>query len=168
MRTVSLFIYLFMHLVICLVLVQLVNMLATVIVNAKIKKYKISSKKWWTRPPFDIIDRAIYNSFVLHNESANHPRQSLKNLRLKLAKDLIGWFSSCQKRGQESLEQPQHRLVKRHFPEYLPCNEKGKRTERRCTVCTANKTKKKTSCYCPQCNVGLCPAPCFPFYHQAD
>lgn len=141
-----------MHLVICLVLVHLVNMLAIVIVNVKIKKH-ISGKKWWTRLLFDVIERAIYNSFVLHNKSPNHPRQSLKNLRLKLAKDLIGWFSSYQKR-QDSLEQPQHRFVKKHFPEYFPCNKKGK-MERRCTVCTANKTKKKTSYYCPHCNVGL-------------
>lgn len=139
--------------------------------NDQMKSYyqiSISGKKWWTRLLFDLIDRAIYNSFVLHNESPNHHKQSLKNFRLTLAKDLIGCFSSRRKRGRESLEQPQDRFVKRHFPDYLPCNEKGKRMERRCTVCTANKTKKKTSYYCPDCNVGLCPAPCFRIYHQAD
>ena len=139
--------------------------------NDQMKSYyqiSVSGKKWWTRLLFDLIDRAIYNSLILHNESPNHGKKDRKSFRLDLVKDLIGTFSSRRKRGRASLEQPQARFVERHFPSYLPLNESGKRMERRCTVCTTNKTKKKTSFYCLDCDVGLCAAPCFRIYHQQN
>ena len=132
--------------------------------NDQMKSYyqiSVTGKKWWTRLLFDLIDRAIYNSLVLHNESPNHRKKDLKTFQNELAKDLVDSFSSRRKRGRASLEQPQARFVERHFPACLPCNESGKRMERRCTVCTANKSKKKTSFYCPDCDVGLCAALCF-------
>ena len=121
--------------------------------NDQMKSYyqiPVSGKKWWTRLLFDLVARAIYNSLVLHNESPNHAKQSPKNFRLELAKDLIVDFSSRWKRGQASLEQSQGRYVDRHFPAYLPLNEKGKRMERRCTFCTDNKAKKTKTAFIVQ------------------
>ena len=139
--------------------------------NDQMKSYyqiSVTGKKWWTRLLFDLVDRAIYNGLVLHNESPNHRKKDLKTFRNELAKDLMGSFSSRRKRRRASLEQPQARFVERHFPAYLPCNESGKRMERRCTVCTANKSKKRASFYCPDCDVGLCAAPCFGISYQQN
>jgi len=45
-------------------------------------------------------------------------------------------------------------------------DESGKRKERRCKVCFDSGVRKMTSYFCPDCNVGLCAAPCFRIYHQ--
>lgn len=137
--------------------------------NDQMKSYygiNISGKKWWTRVFFDLIDRAIFNSKVLYNESPHSSRKSLKDFKVDLAKLLIGNFCSWQKRGRTSLNNQQARFVERHFPDFLPLNDKGKRMERRCVICSQVSIRKNTSYYCPDCDVGLCAAPCFRMYHQ--
>ena len=52
--------------------------------NDQMKSYyqiSVTGKKWWTRLLFDLIDRAIYNGLVLHNESPNHRNKLAKDLR---------------------------------------------------------------------------------------
>lgn len=137
--------------------------------NDQMKSYygiNISGKKWWTRVFFDLIDRTIFNSKVLYNESPHSSRKSLKDFKVDLAKLLIGNFCSWQKHGRTSLNNQQARFVERHFPDFLPLNDKGKRMERRCVICSQASIRKNTSYYCPDCDVGLCAAPCFRMYHQ--
>ena len=137
--------------------------------NDQMKSYygiNISGKKWWTRVFFDLIDRAIFNGKVLFNESPHTSRKSLKDFKVDLAKLLIGNFCSRRKRGRSSLNNQQARFVERHFPDFLPMNDNGRRMERRCVICSGANIRKKTSYYCPDCDVGLCAAPCFRMYHQ--
>lgn len=137
--------------------------------NDQMKSYytiPVSGNKWWSRILFDLVDRAVFNSFILEQESPNHQKRNLKNFRISLAKDLIGDFSSRRKRGRPSEEPVVQRFVERHFPELLPLTEKGRRMERRCNVCSAEGRSKRTSYICPDCDVGLCAAPCFRAYHQ--
>lgn len=138
--------------------------------NDQMKSYytiPVSGKKWWTRILFDLLDRAIFNSFILEQESPNHTSRPLKEFRISLAKELIGDFSSRRKRGRPSTEPMVARQVERHFLEYVPTNDKGKRMERRCKVCSDGGKFKRTSYFCPECDVGLCAAPCFGIYHQS-
>ena len=128
--------------------------------NDQMKSYygiNVSGKKWWTRVFFDLIHRAIFNSKLLYDESLHTTRKSLKDFKVDLSKLLVGSFCSRRKRGK---------FVERHFPAFLPYNDKGKRMERRCVICSAANIKKKTSYYCPDCDVGLCAAPCFRMFHQ--
>ena len=111
----------------------------------------VSGKKWWSRVLFDLLDRAVFNSFILEQESPNQEKQNLKDFRISLAKDLIGDFSSRRKRGRPSDEPVARRFVERHFPELLPVTEKGRRMERRCKVCSAEGRAKRTSYICPDC-----------------
>ena len=137
--------------------------------NDQMKSYytiPVAGKKWWSRVFFDLIDRSIYNSFVIEQESPHHGKRSQKLFRIDLGKQLIGNFSSRRKRGRPSDEHLLARHVERHFPSFLPNNEKGKRKERRCKVCSDQGKSKKTSYFCPDCDVGLCAAPCFRLYHQ--
>ena len=137
--------------------------------NDQMKSYygiNVSGKKWWTRVFFDLIDRAIFNSKVLYDESLHTTRKSLKDFKVDLSKLLVGSFCSRRKRGRSSLDAPQAKFVERHFPAFLPVNDKGRRMERRCVICSAANIKKKTSYCCPVCDVGLCAAPCFRMFHQ--
>ena len=114
--------------------------------NDQMKSYygiNISGKKWWTRVFFDLIDRAIFNGKVLFNESPHTPRKSLKDFKVNIAKLLIGNFCSRRKRGRSSLDNQQARFVERHFPDFLPMNENGRRMERRCFICSGNNIRKK-------------------------
>ena len=137
--------------------------------NDQMKSYypiPVAGKKWWIRILFDLLDRAIFNSFILEQESPHHRTRNLKSFRISLVKELIGDFSSRSKRGRPSNEPVVARYVERHFPEYLPMTEKGRRMERRCKVCAEEGKSKRTSYFCPDCDVGLCAAPCFRIYHQ--
>ena len=116
--------------------------------NDQMKSYygiNISGKKWWTRVFFDLIDRAIFNGKVLFNESPHTSRKSLKDFKVDLAKLLNGNFHSLQKRGRSSLNNQQARFVERHFPDFLPMNDNGRRMERRCVICSGANIRKKTS-----------------------
>ena len=65
--------------------------------NDQMKSYctiPVSGKKWWSRILFDLVDRSIFNSFVLEQESPNHARRTLKSFCIDLATQLIGDFSS--------------------------------------------------------------------------
>lgn len=95
----------------------------------------VTGKKWWTRIFLDLIDRAVYNSFILEQESPHHNKRPLKDFRVDLAKQLLGNFCSRRKRGRVSNEGQTAGHVERHFPEMLTLNEKGKRKERTCKVC---------------------------------
>ena len=86
-----------------------------------------AGKKWWSRVFYDLMDRSIHNSFVLEQESTHHAKRSQKLFRIDLAKQLIGNFSSRRKRGRPSDEHLLARHIERHFPDFLPTNEKGKR-----------------------------------------
>ncbi|PFX26968.1 PiggyBac transposable element-derived protein 5 [Stylophora pistillata] len=106
--------------------------------NDQMKSYytiPVAGKKWWSRIFYDLIDRAIFNSFVLYQESPHCASRNLKKFRIDLAKQLVGNFCSRGKRGRPSDEGPQlPRYIERHFPDFLPLNESGKRKERRCKV----------------------------------
>ncbi|KAK2552478.1 PiggyBac transposable element-derived protein 4 [Acropora cervicornis] len=126
--------------------------------NDQMKSYytiPVSGKKWWSRILFNLVDRITQPC-----------KRTLKSFRIDLATQLIGDLSSRRKRGRPSDEPLSLRNVKRHFPEYLPTNESGKRKERKCKVCFHAGVRKMTSYFCPDCNVGLCTAPCFRTYHQ--
>ena len=104
--------------------------------NDQMKSYypiPVAGKKWWSRVFFDLIDRSIYNSFVLEQESPHHGKRSQKLFQIDLAKQLIGNFCSRRKHGRPSDEHLLARHVERHFPDFLPAN-KGKRKERRCSL----------------------------------
>ncbi|PFX25191.1 Retrovirus-related Pol polyprotein [Stylophora pistillata] len=70
----------------------------------------------------------------LFKESPNHGKRTLKSFHIDLGKQLIGDFSSLRKRVRPSDEPLLLHNVERHFPEYLPTNESGKRKERRCKL----------------------------------
>ncbi|XP_068107881.1 piggyBac transposable element-derived protein 4-like [Hyperolius riggenbachi] len=66
------------------------------------------------------------------------------------------------------------RLTGRHFVEYLPPTAHKLTPTRQCKVCCSKRgpdgkrVRKETRFYCPDCDVGLCPVPCFKVYHTKE
>lgn len=120
--------------------------------NDQMKSYytiPVSGKKWWIRILFDLLDRAVFNAYILEQESQHHRKRNMKSFRFSLVKDLIGDFCSRRKRGRPSTEPMVARQVERHFPEYLPTTEKGRRMERRCKVSSATFARSATWDFVP-------------------
>ena len=136
--------------------------------NDQLKSYysiNLFTKKRWTRLFFDLVDRAVVNSYLLEKESTNHKKRPLKDFKVSLAKELVGDFTSKKTGGWPSLDN-QAKFTERHFPDLMPMKENGSRSQRRCVVCSKENWKKLSSYFCCDCDVGLCPAPCFRNYHS--
>ncbi|XP_076621314.1 uncharacterized protein LOC143341872 isoform X4 [Colletes latitarsis] len=64
-----------------------------------------------------------------------------------------------------------NRMEKRHLPETIPPTERNSKPVKQCVLCSrkryqnGEKIRKETRYYCPDCDVGLCVAPCFRLYH---
>ena len=95
-----------------------------------------------------LTDVAITNSFILYKNFSTSPSmKSVKEFRLKLAKQLIGNYSSRKLPGRHSL--PIQTLPLSHFPTK---NLQGKRG--RCKCCHPRRTD--TPWYCNKCKEWLC------------
>lgn len=130
--------------------------------NDQLKSYYsiiCRSKKWWPRIFFELVDRCVVNSYLLESESPNHAHRTMKLFRIDLVKLLIGEFTSRKACGRHSVETPA-KFTERHFPKVLPKNDKGIQMQRGCKVCS-----KKPKYWCEECDVAVCPAPCFELYH---
>ncbi|KAF2897257.1 hypothetical protein ILUMI_08918 [Ignelater luminosus] len=57
------------------------------------------------------------------------------------------------------------RLSGRHFLDCFPPSQKRKHNVKQCVVCSAKKVRKEVVYFCEQCQVALCPVPCFKMYH---
>lgn len=58
------------------------------------------------------------------------------------------------------------RLKDRHFPSTVPATSNKSKPQWRCYVCNKLKNKRKATTFmCKECDVGLCPDPCFAIYH---
>ena len=117
-----------------------------------------SSRRWYLRLFWFLLDLAIDNAFILECCSLpTRSRRKSKQFRKELATHLLGLHSSRQHAGRQAQNAP--RLVQRHFPKYLG-------TDGRCVVCSTGDARKRTRYGCEDCgNVRLCVDPCFRIYH---
>ena len=53
-----------------------------------------------------------------------------------------------------------------HFPAKVAQTSSGRRSQPDCVVCSLKKGKRKTTTFmCKQCDLPMCPVPCFELYH---
>lgn len=123
------------------------------------------SKKWWVRLFYYCLDTALANSYILYQQSPNHPQLTYLHYVEQVAIGLIGTPSkvkrvqrSCvkKKRGKRSYPRP---VSEQHFIE--------KTTSRLlCRYCSSLGRKKSQTIYaCEICKVHLCVGKCFKLYH---
>ena len=128
------------------------------------------SVKWWHRIFFYLIDLAVVNSFILWRLSKNSDQTyDQLSFRLRLARQLIGDFSSRKRRGPPAVAFLAHKQkvpddvrtvgVGVHMPTTGP-------TFRRCRLCSTAAHEKRTRYVCLACNVPICAAPCFRKFHD--
>lgn len=127
------------------------------------------SKKWWHRLFYFLLDASLVNSYILYVDNHNVARNSHLEIRLRIARGLIGGFCSKKRKLQSSwvARKKENRIpqeirttnVGTHMP------EKGE-TYRRCKHCSTKTNQKRTKVLCSTCNVPLCAAPCFMLFHQ--
>lgn len=126
------------------------------------------SVKWWHRILYYLIDLAVVNSFILWTVSRDSDVSfNQLTFRLRLARQLIGDFTSRKRRGPSAVAFLAHkhkvpddvRTVGKHLP------TQGS-TFRRCRLCSSATHEKRTRYLCDVCNVPLCAAPCFKKFHD--
>lgn len=133
------------------------------------ERYETGRKsiKWWFRILYFLLDLAIVNSFILwkmHRDSKS--KNNHLTYRLKLARQLIGGFSSRKIQGRPvnffKCSVPKEvRLAKgaSHLPRVIE-------SARRCKLCSSKQKKQsRTKVICIACKVPLCVKNCFEKFH---
>lgn len=133
--------------------------------------YSISRKRlknFYQKMFRHLIDVAMYNAFIIYRNRGG--KLSHLDFRLSVINSLIEKYGDSTPkailRRKVNPENPT-RLSGRHFPQMIPTQPTTgrRRGQRRCVVCLRHKMDKKTTIFCPTCDVGLCVDPCFKNYH---
>lgn len=119
-----------------------------------------SSRRWYLRLFWFVLDLAIDNAFVLQCQfNSSTKGKGIKGFREELATDLLSTYKCRQRSGRQTQERPA-RCVERHFPARL--DNQGD-----CEVCSRPKDRHRSNFGCKDCgNVHLCIDPCFRIYHS--
>lgn len=121
------------------------------------------TSKWYKRTFFHLFEVSIVNAYILYCLTVpTKQRLSHLDFRLAIASHLLSSFlPSTPTRNAHITNTSPLRLTGRHF---LALHDKAHPD---CKVCSARKDgkRKQTKYYCKQCNVSMCPVPCFERYH---
>ncbi|XP_068122125.1 piggyBac transposable element-derived protein 4-like [Hyperolius riggenbachi] len=134
-------------------------------------------KKYYKNVFRHLLEQALWNAFILHKQRSERPG-SHADFIWKLCETICLKYptsSSDVRVGRRAsyVVNPE-RLTGRHFSEYIPPTPKKATPTRMCVVCCSKtdskgkKVRKETRFYCPDCDVGLCPVPCFKIYHTRE
>ena len=114
------------------------------------------TRKWWVRVLWYVFDMSIVNAYIMSTYSPHphHHYRSIKHFRLALAEQLIEGRSYVKKMGRPRQQPlPSHIIPGQHFPSQIP-------QSRVCAKCHS-----RTRYTCKQCNINMCPVPCFEQHH---
>ncbi len=124
---------------------------------------KGKSQRWWMVLALHLINIAVHNAYVLYRNNSNNLPISNRDFRLSLATELVDGY-----RGHKIVGRPKKRKrAAKESSQHYPC----KRWSRQCCRNCGSKTREaRSGCVtiygCEQCNIPLCPVPCFKEYHQ--
>nr|XP_022901407.1 piggyBac transposable element-derived protein 4-like [Onthophagus taurus] len=128
-------------------------------------------KKFYKKIFMHLLDLTVFNSFILYKKNGG----AIDNLqfRLQLVEQIIQKYhsSECTKKAGRPKKPGPLRLKERHFPDFSPPTKSYNIPYKRCVLCSTKKDKmgkklrKETKYCCNECDVALCPAPCFKVYH---
>lgn len=126
-------------------------------------------QKWYQKLFLYLCDLCLVNSFCIYNVLQAQQNRCTRekrylNFRIKLIRKTIDeckphlpdYFQTRRPPPRALVDH--HRLTERHFP-------RAGNSRRRCRVCSSMGREKRTTYFCGECDVALCPAPCFEKYH---
>ena len=120
-----------------------------------------SSKKWWKRIFFHMIEVSLVNAYILYTNSTHAKKMSHLDFRVVVAKGLLEKLPSLLQPPPPALH-GQFRLtsVGNHFMEPTT----GRPDCKVCSDRSAGK-RKQTQLQCKLCKIALCAYPCFEKFH---
>ena len=128
------------------------------------------SMKWYKTLFFHLVNLCEYNAFVVYKSL--HPNTKLKFLQFRMALIRQLLEQSTTATPVPTAAEQMNRLTGRHFLEYNPSTSTREHGMRSCQVCkgkqslpSGKKLRRETVYRCKQCQVPLCPVPCFEIYH---
>ena len=132
--------------------------------------YMMSHKsvKWWKKVFFYLLEICFCNSLIIWRGLHRGKRIDAEKFRLQIVHGLLqGQQGVMYRRGRLPIDPPRRLLVDGHYPSVNPKRKAcGKPQSNDCVVCSDRKKKRHETQYmCSQCNVHLCPVPCFQRYH---
>ena len=127
-------------------------------------------KKYYHKIFRHLLDIAVFNSYVIYKKHGGN--NTHLQFRLQLIEKLIEKYNgSTPPEAMPVLPvknlppTPAERFSARHFPDTFPPSGTRAHTRKRCVVCLGKKERRETMYRCNDCDVALCPAPCFRLYH---
>lgn len=120
------------------------------------------SQKWTTKVAFHLIEEAIFNAYVIYQDS---PQKKMTFLDFKMAfvRQVLTEIPAV----QSVLDRPLTAV--QHYPQKVPVtNPKYTSPTKRCVFCYKQGVRSQSRYECDTCigNPGLCIDPCFKMYHQ--
>jgi hypothetical protein len=154
------------------------NMGAVDLTDQMLVAYPVERKRhkvWYKKQFRHLLNQTVLNSYILYKKDNPGTKVTHLLFRMKLIERLLECHHHAEqipRRGRPSREEFNPlRLTGRHFPKFIPANEVKEAPTRRCKVCCSHvdkdgkKIRKETRYFCQDCDVALCPAPCFETYH---
>ena len=122
-------------------------------------------KKWYKHFLYHLVNVCVFNAHIIATKLGS------KVTQLQFREELIESLflenqniGSSRKRGRQTTSNLA-RLTGRRFPSFIPPNEIKENPSRRRKVCSKNNFRKESRYQWKECDVGLCVAPCFEYYH---
>lgn len=130
----------------------------------------------WPRKVFVyLLSISVHNSYILYKCKTNQKVLSYLHFWKKLTRQLCTTEIIQESNNptpssstRPPVYDPPERLVggfKAHTLILLHRNLQGTQFRRRCRVCSRQGKRKSTAYICQECNIPLCPAPCYRLYH---
>ena len=122
-------------------------------------------KKWYKKFFYHLVNVYVFNAHIIATELGS------KFTQLQFREELIeSLFLDNENIGSSRKHSCQStsnlaRLAGQHFPSFTPPSEIKENPSRRCKVCSKNNFRKESRYQCKECDVGLCVASCFEYYH---
>ena len=122
-------------------------------------------KKYYVKYFRHMIDICCVNSYILYKKMDG--KISQMEFQMRLIENMILKYHSNEFRPavRPPKSAPPTRINAPHYPSFILPTEKKHNPCRRCIVCYKSGERRETRYTCRDCNVALCPAPCFLYYH---
>ncbi|XP_069815791.1 piggyBac transposable element-derived protein 4-like [Dendropsophus ebraccatus] len=123
------------------------------------------SRIWYKKLAVNLVQMALYNSFVLYRKAGNHGTyleyQEKVIKRLILGEEVGETSASSSNVGRI--------IPGQHFPGLVPCTGKKRQAQKRCRVCFKKGIRRDTIYQCDTCpsKPGLCMKECFRIFHTS-